>query len=424
MHQMKAVLASRSALPLALVLAACATPSPSAAPSDASGPPSTPAASASDAPEPTRSGSATASGEPIAAEPPPLALEEVATGMEAPINITVTPDGWLLVNERIGRVIAVDPESGSTDVALDISDRVTGQDEQGLLGLALHPDWPDDPRAYVHYSSREGDGDTVLSEFRITDEPLPPRLDPTTERVLLTVDQPYANHNGGQLAFGPDGLLYMGLGDGGSGGDPHGNGQNPDVLLGKILRIDVDGDSGSYAIPPENPFADGGGAPEALLIGLRNPWRFSFDRETGLLWIGDVGQESVEEIDRVDPVADAGANLGWNVMEGSQCFSEENCSTDGLTLPIAEYGHDLGCSVTGGYVYRGEAIPDLRGWYLFSDFCTGTLFGIPSDAEGVIGPRTLLDPGFSVSTFGEGPDGELYVADLGGGTIYRIVAGD
>ena len=174
MHQMKAVLASRSALPLALVLAACATPSPSAAPSDASGPPSTPAASASDAPEPTRSGSATASGEPIAAEPPPLALEEVATGMEAPINITVTPDGWLLVNERIGRVIAVDPESGSTDVALDISDRVTGQDEQGLLGLALHPDWPDDPRAYVHYSSREGDGDTVLSEFRITDEPLPP----------------------------------------------------------------------------------------------------------------------------------------------------------------------------------------------------------------------------------------------------------
>ena len=241
MHPMKAVPASRSALLLALLLAACATPSPSTAPSAASGPPSTSAA-----PEPTTtpSGSAASSGEPIAADPPPLALEEVATGLDAPINITVTPDGWLLVNERIGRVIAVDPESGSTEVALDISDRVIGQGEQGLLGLALHPDWPDDPRAYVHYSSLEGDGDTVLSEFRVTDDPLPPRLDPTTERVLLTVDQPYANHNGGQLAFGPDGFLYMGLGDGGSGGDPHGNGQNPDVLLGKILRLDVDGDGG------------------------------------------------------------------------------------------------------------------------------------------------------------------------------------
>jgi glucose/arabinose dehydrogenase len=420
MHPMKAVPASRSALLLTLLLAACATPSPSTAPSAASGPPSRSAA-----PEPTTtpSGSAVSSGEPIAADPPPLALEEVATGLDAPISITVSPDGWLLVNERMGRVIAVDPESGSTEVALDISDRVIGQGEQGLLGLALHPNWPDDPRAYVHYSSLEGDGDTVLSEFRVTDDPLPPRLDPTTERVLLTVDQPYVNHNGGQLAFGPDGFLYMGLGDGGSGGDPHGNGQNPDVLLGKILRLNVDGDGG-YAIPPENPFADGGGAPEALLIGLRNPWRFSFDRETGLLWIGDVGQSLVEEIDRVDPVADAGANLGWNVMEGSQCFSEENCSADGLTLPVAEYGHDLGCSVTGGYVYRGDAIPDLRGWYLFSDFCTGTLFGIPSDTEGVIGPRTLFDPGFSVSTFGEDPDGELYVADLGGGKIYRIVAGD
>ena len=225
----------------------------------------------------------------------------------------------------------------------------------------------------------------MLSEFRVTDEPLPPRLDPTTERVLLRVDQPFSNHNGGQLAFGPDGFLYIGLGDGGSGGDPQGNGQNPNSLLGKILRIDVEGDP--YAIPPDNPFADGGGAAEALLIGLRNPWRFSFDRDTGLLWIGDPGQNAAEEIDRVDPIADAGANLGWNVMEASQCFAQPNCVTGGLTLPIAEYGRDLGCAVTGGYVYRGEAIPDLRGWYLFSDYCSGILFGVPSDAEGVIGPR-------------------------------------
>ncbi len=410
------------ALLLAMTLAACSTPSPSAAPPTASTPGATPAPSESASPAETqRTPEETA--EPIAEDPPPLALEEVASGLNAPINITATPDGWLLVNERIGRVIAVDPETGSTEVSLDITDRVLESFEQGLLGLALHPDWPDDPRAYVHYSSREGDGDTVLSEFRVTDEPLPPRLDPSTERVLLTVDQPYANHNGGQLAFGPDGLLYLALGDGGSGGDPHGNGQNPDVLLGKILRIDVD-DGDAYAIPPENPFADGGGAPEVLLVGLRNPWRFSFDRGTGLLWIGDAGQNAAEEIDRIDPVADAGANLGWNLMEASQCFSQPDCSTDGLTLPVVEYGRDLGCAVTGGYVYRGDAIDDLRGWYLFSDYCTGLLFGVPSDAEGVIGPRTLLETGVSVSTFGEGPDGELYVADLGGGGIYRIVAGD
>jgi glucose/arabinose dehydrogenase len=421
MHPMKVVRAARSALLLALMLAACSTPSPSVPPG-APGSPATSAEPTTESPELTPTESAAPSGEPIAEDPPPLALDEVTRGLDAPINITVTPDGWLLVNERLGRVIAVDPDSGSTNVSLDITDRVLESFEQGLLGLALHPDWPGDPRVYVHYSSRAGDGDTALSEFRVTDDALPPRLDPTTERVLLTVDQPYANHNGGHLAFGPDGLLYMGLGDGGSGGDPHGNGQNPDVLLGKILRIDVDGGDGAYGIPPENPHADGGGAPEVLLVGLRNPWRFSFDRATGLLWIGDAGQNAAEEIDRIDPVADAGANLGWNVMEGSQCFSQATCSIDGLTLPLAEYGRALGCSVIGGYVYRGDAIDDLRGWYLFSDYCTGTLFGIPSDAEGVIGPRRLLDLGFSVSTFGEGPDGELYVADLDGGAIYRIVA--
>ncbi len=405
-----------------LLMAACSTASSTAAPSGTIAPAESAPASETASPEPTVAATETPTEAPIADDPPALALEEVASGLAAPINVTATPDGWLLVNERAGRVIAVDPDSGATEVSLDISDRVLGGGEQGLLGLALHPDWPEDARAYVHYSAREGDGDTVLSEFRVTDEPLPPRLDPTTERVLLTVDQPYANHNGGQLAFGPDGYLYLGLGDGGARGDPHGNGQNPNALLGKVLRIDVEGDP--YAIPPGNPFADGGGAPEALIIGLRNPWRFSFDRATGLLWIGDVGQNAAEEIDRVDPVADAGANLGWNVMEASQCFSEPSCATEGLILPVAEYGRDLGCSVTGGYVYRGEAIPDLHGWYLFSDYCSGILFGVPSDADGVIGPRTLLETGLNVSTFGEGPHGELYVADLAGGSIYRIVAGD
>jgi glucose/arabinose dehydrogenase len=421
---MTVALARRSALLLAVVLAACSTPAATSDPSAAVTAGTTPDATPSSTAEPTSSPSIEATPEPVANRPPPLVLEEVASGLSSPINITAASDGWLLVNERGGRVVAVHTESGATEVSLDITDRVLGQGEQGLLGLALHPDWPDDPRAFVHYSARQGGGDTVLSEFRVTDEPLPPRFDPSTERVLLTLDQPYANHNGGQLAFGPDGYLYMGLGDGGSGGDPHGNGQNPGALLGKILRLDVDADDGRYAIPPDNPFADGGGAPEVLLIGLRNPWRFSFDRTTGLLWIADVGQNAAEEIDRVDPVADAGANLGWNLMEASQCFARPNCATRGLILPVAEYGRDLGCSVTGGYVYRGDAIRQLRGWYLFSDYCSGLLFGIRSDVDGVVGPRILLETGVSVSTFGEGRGGELYLADLGGGSIYRIVAGD
>ena len=421
---MKAVPALRSAIALAVVLAACSSPSPSAISSGAPTPHATPSASEGVSPEPTAAASEAPSAGPIADDPPPLALEEIADGLESPINITGTPDGWLLVNEQGGRVVALDPNSGSTSVVLDIAHRVLAQGEQGLLGLALHPGWPEDARAYVHYSSRDGDGDTVLSEFRVTDQPFPPPLDPTTERVLLTVDQPYANHNGGQLAFGPDGFLYMGLGDGGSAGDPHDNGQNPDTLLGKILRIDVDAGDGAYGIPGDNPFVDGGGVPEAFLIGLRNPWRFSFDRATRLLWIADVGQNAAEEIDRIDPVADVGANLGWDVMEASQCFQTTDCSTDGLILPITEYGRDQGCSVTGGYVYRGDAIGQLRGWYLFSDYCTGTLFGIPSDADGLIGPRVLLETGINVSAFGEGADAELYVADHSGGSIYRIVAGD
>jgi glucose/arabinose dehydrogenase len=240
--------------------------------------------------------------------------------------------------------------------------------------------------------------------------------------VLLTVEQPFPNHNGGQLAFGPDGYLYLGLGDGGSGGDPQGNGQNPATLLGSIVRIDVNGDE-PYAIPADNPFADGaGGAPEVFLYGLRNPWRFSFDRGTGQLWIADVGQNAYEEIDRVDPAADAGANLGWNLMEASHCFVA-GCSPEGLVLPITEYGRDAGCSVTGGFVYRGTAIEGLAGWYLFSDYCSGLIFGVPSDAAPGTAPRLLLETGLSVSSFGQDSDGELYVADIAGGGIYRIVPG-
>jgi glucose/arabinose dehydrogenase len=418
-----------TAFVISLTLAACATPSPSTSSlaSDRQAASPTTGVAASPSAEASIDGSPTEA--PIAAEPPPLALEEVATGLAAPINITATPDGWLLVNERAGRVVAIDPATGEQSVTLDIGDRVLGQNEQGLLGLALHPAWPDAPRAFIHYSDRNGD--TVLAEYAATATDGPPVLDPASERVMLRVDQPFANHNGGQLAFGPDAYLYMALGDGGSGGDPQGNGQNPRTLLGSILRIDVEipddtptPDSMGYGIPADNPFADGSdGAPEVFVYGLRNPWRFSFDTARDEVWIADVGQNAYEEVDRLDPVADAGANLGWNVMEASHCFAGPICESGGLVLPVTEYGRDQGCSVTGGYVYRGAAIPDLAGWYLFSDYCSGLLFGVPSDADGVVAPRVLLDTGHGVSTFGQDADGELYLADINSGAIYRIVAG-
>jgi glucose/arabinose dehydrogenase len=358
---------------------------------------------------------------PVAADPPEVVLAAVGSGLDDPIGIAPAPGGRLLINERRGRVQLLDPASGDLELVLDIDDRVLGDGERGLLGLALHPDWPDDPRAFVHYT--DGVGRTVVSTFAMTSaEPL--RLDPASEAVLLRVDQPYANHNGGQLSFGPDGYLYLGLGDGGSGGDPLGHGQNRDTLLGSVLRLDVDAvpDGAGYAIPPENPFADGGGAPETFVYGLRNPWRLSFDRLTGELWIADVGQGAYEEVNRLDPATNAGANLGWNVMEGAHCYGAADCATDGLTLPLAEYGHDLGCSVTGGYVYRGEDVAGLSGWYLFSDYCSGLLFGVPSDADGVgIAPRVLAETELAVSAFGEDADGELYVADIASGTVYRIV---
>lgn len=415
---------------MAAVLVACAAPTspagPRTSPTGSAAEPS-PTAGASRTPRATSGASPTGSSPAeVAAEPPPLALEPVATGLADPIGVATAPGGWLLVNERAGRVIAVQPDRGETSVALDITDRVLGQGEQGLLGLALHPDWPDDARAFVHYSDRNGD--TVLSELTgTTTDAGAPSLDAGSERHLLEVDQPYPNHNGGQLAFGPDGYLWMGLGDGGAGGDPHGNGQNLDALLGKVLRLDVS-QPGGYAIPPDNPFANGGGAPEAYLYGLRNPWRFSFDRATDALWIADVGQNVYEEVDRLDPAADAGANLGWNIMEGLHCFAEPDCSTEGLVLPITEYGRDAGCSITGGHVYRGDAIADLQGWYLFSDYCSGILFGIASDAEPpapgeAVEPRVLLETGASVTSFGEDVDGELYLTDIGSGTLYRIVGG-
>jgi glucose/arabinose dehydrogenase len=415
----------RRSLPGTLValalLTACGTPPASS--EEAVSPPA--ASSVSLAPATTAPSEGSPSAGPIVGDPPPVALEPVADGLANPISITDAPGGWLLVNEQAGQVVAIHPGTGERATVVELGDRISTGGERGLLGLALHPAWPEIARAFVHYT--DGPGDTVLSELSGTqDGEGPPVLDPASERVLLQVDQPYPNHNGGQLAFGPDGHLWFGLGDGGSGGDPLGHGQDVDTLLGSILRLDVS-TPGSYAIPPDNPYAEGGGAPEIYLSGLRNPWRFSFDPETDALWIADVGQDEFEEIDRLDPVADAGANLGWNVMEGAHCFADPGCSADGLVLPLAEYGRDLGFSVTGGYVYRGAAIAGLTGWYVFADY-GGNIFALPADAAAptdgtALTPHVLAGTELRISALGVGTGGELFVADYRGGVLYRIVAG-
>ena len=423
---------------MAAVLAACLAPAPSPSPTVGTAPTITARASPDVTIEPEATSSAVPTASPlppVAADPPPLALEPVADGLAEPIGISAAPGGWLLVNEQAGRVVAIHPERGERATVLDIRGMVSGGGERGLLGLALHPRWPDVDRAFVHYSDRNGD--TVLVEFAGSQAgDAAPALDAGSERLLLGVLQPYANHNGGQLAFGHDGYLYVGLGDGGSGGDPHGNGQNAATLLGGILRLDIDtipddgNDAIGYGIPDDNPFAgDDARRPELFLYGLRNPWRFSFDSASGQLWIADVGQRGFEEVNRVDPATDAGANLGWNVMEASHCFAVAGCSTEGLTLPLVEYGRDGGCSVTGGYVYRGQAIADLAGWYLFGDYCSGRLWGVASDAEPpaageTVEPRLLAETSLRITAFGQGDDGEVYLADRAGGRVYRIVARD
>ncbi len=411
----------------AALLAACGSPAGSG--SLAQVPTASPSSSASVTPSAAVSASVapTQSTAPTAADPPPIALEPVMEDLVSPIGLAGAPGGWLLVNEQRGTVVAVHPERGERATSLDLTDRISAGDERGLLGLALHPDWPAVGRAFVHYTDLAGN--TVLAELSGTqDGDEPPILDPASERVLLPLEQPYPNHNGGQIEFGPDGYLWFGLGDGGAGDDPHGHGQDTSTLLGSILRLDVS-TPGAYAIPPDNPFADGaGGLPEIYLFGLRNPWRFSFDPATGALWIADVGQNAFEEINRVDPVADAGANLGWNVMEAAHCFADTGCSAEDLLLPLAEYGRDLGCSVTGGHVYRGSGIPGLAGWYLFADYCMGLLMGVPADAEApadgtALPPHILLETGMSISSFGVAEDGEIYVVDHATGVLSRIVAG-
>jgi glucose/arabinose dehydrogenase len=286
--------------------------------------------------------------------------------------------------------------------------------------LAFDPDYASTGHFVVHYT--DTNGDTHLSQFTVSSDP--DVADPASEQVILTADQPYNNHNGGQVLFGPDGMLYLGLGDGGSEGDPQGRGQDLSDLLGSILRLDVRSTS-PYAVPPDNPFVGQAGVqPEVWSYGLRNPWRFSFDRTTGDLYIGDVGQDSFEEVDVAPAAAGSGKglNFGWNIMEGTHCYNASTCNQSGLTLPVLEYPHSEGCSVTGGYVYRGSVIPALQGLYFFGDYCQGTVrsFRYQGGSATELTDWPTLRPGGSITSFGEDAAGELYVV-IQSGSVFKIV---
>ncbi len=335
-----------------------------------------------------------------------LRARVVVSGLDAPLFLTAPPgDTRLFVVEQPGRIRIVKDGKLLDRPFLDLTDRVRSGGERGLLGLAFHPDYATNGLFFVDFTDREGN--TRIERFRVSDDP--DVADPAGAQLVLKVEQPYSNHNGGMLAFARDGRLWIGLGDGGSGGDPHGNGQNPRVLLGKLLRIDVDHGS-PYAIPPDNPFADGrGGRPEIWSLGVRNPWRFSFDRGSNLVYVADVGQNKWEEVDVVD-ARSPGLNFGWNVREGLHAYGAPRPAPARLVEPVLDYPHSEGCSVTGGYVYRGAAMPDLRGTYFFSDWCGGWLRSFRWANGRATDRREWRLPSLGkVTSFGEDAAGELYV---------------
>ena len=356
-------------------------------------------------------------------------METVVNGLDQPLWVVSPPaDQRLFIVNRTGTVVIVQDGKLVEQPFIDVSDRIiTDGQEQGLLGLAFHPDYAKNGAFYLFYTSAKDTSET-LSRFNVTGDPNV--ADPTSEVVQLNQPDKYANHNGGCVIFGPDGYLYTGIGDGGSAGDPDKNGQNLSTWLGTLMRIDPDPTAPAgetqYAIPDDNPFANKEGAkPEIWAYGLRNPWRFSFDRETGDLWIGDVGQNQWEEIDFQPADSKGGTNYGWSIKEATHCFQADSCSDAGLTDPVAEYGHDVGVSVTGGYVYRGSAIPDLVGTYLFADYGTGRIWGLLPKGDGTFAMSAPVETGLNITSFGEDSDGELYISvfDQGGGSVMQFVPG-
>lgn len=410
---------------VAIVTAACGTSAVTGLPSGSASavgatPSAVPGASSSE-----QSPASTAPASTLNPDGVTLEIEVTASGLTSPVDVTSAGDGSgrVFVVEQPGRIRLVRDGRLLTQPFLDISARIASGGERGLLGLAFHPDFPADPRLFVDYT--DVNGDTVVSEFRL-DPSDPDRADPGSERILIQVDQPFPNHNGGAVLFGLDGMLYVSTGDGGSGGDPQGNGRRVDTLLAKVLRIDVDGpseDGRPYRIPADNPFLDVTDAqPEIWLTGLRNPWRMRFDEATGALWIGDVGQGAWEEID-VAPAGQGGLDFGWNVMEGAHCYEpRDGCDKTGLVLPVAEYGHDKGCAVIGGPVVRDLGQPLLDGGYLFSDSCSGTFWLLDAAAPGERGPSVVLESGRSISSIALDEDGTLLATDLGGGQLVTLRA--
>jgi len=354
-----------------------------------------------------------------------LALAPVATGLASPVFVTSAHDGSgrLFVLEQAGTVRVIASGQLSATPYLDLTSRIASGGERGLLGLAFAPGFgATEPRLYVHYSNL--DGDTTIAELRAT--PGASTVDPATLRILLTEKQPYPNHNGGWIGFDASGRLLIGLGDGGSGGDPENRASNLATILGKMLRIDVlagPADGRQYAIPVDNPFLTTAGArPEILDFGLRNPYRDSVDPVTGTLWIGDVGQSAWEEVDRA-PANAVGLDFGWRRWEGRHCYNPSSgCDPAAVTMPVAEYGHDQGCAIVGGVVYRGAAIPALDGAYLFGDYCSGTLWAIDA-AGGDLAPVRLLATGLSISSIGTDDAGEVYLTDLKGTLAQLVPAG-
>jgi glucose/arabinose dehydrogenase len=398
-----------------LVLAACASAPQASAPIDGLSPAASLGSPTASGPTPTVDAIPTEQPEPVVA----LTLEPIVEGLERPLAVAMPGDGSgdLYVVEQAGRILRLPGGSGAAEVALDIQNRVGSKaNEQGLLGLAFHPAAADNGRLFVDYT--DVNGDTVIAEYELRDG----RIRERSERIILNVSQPAANHNGGDLHFGPDGMLYISFGDGGGGNSR--NGQRRDTLLGKILRIDVTGppdDGLAYAIPPDNPFVDQTGVrPEIWATGLRNPWRFAIEPGNGALWIGDVGAGEREEIDYA-PVG--GLDFGWDRMEGSICRDASACADPELVAPVAEYGHDEGCVVTGGQVYAGAAIDDLAGRYLLADYCSGRISTLDSllGYSAVQAPEPLLETGRAIVAFGQDADGEVLVVDHAG-ALLRLTA--
>jgi len=362
---------------------------------------------------------------PISSAPPArhdARLELLVDGLDFPIHMVASPDGPLFIAEKGGKVKVLAAPGATPQLLLDLSTLVSRGGEQGLLSIALHPQFAANGRFFVSYTDLQGDSQVVEYANSMPGPPPPLRVG-----TILSLDQPFPNHNGGLITFGPDGMLYLGFGDGGSAGDPQENGQNLGTLLGKLLRIDVDGRA-PYAIPPDNPFTTNAGARgEIWAYGLRNPWRFAFDRVTGELYIADVGQDEREEVDVAPDSSRGGENYGWDIVEGTRCFEpRENCNRTGLVAPVVEYDHDAGCSITGGFVYRGTQVPALAGHYFYADYCSGFVRSFRWTAGAVTDEASwpeLTPPAGRVTSFAEDADGELYVLSTHG-EIYRVVAAE